>query len=151
MCEGRDPCRGFSGNWQDTYLDLKKRGFLRGLSGKRLLLPPLDRTELQSRGALRRWALAAAVPAIRARGAGAGGGKRRGVHGKLEGALTDGEDGEESLNFGDGRESQPAGLVPDGGLHRWPSGDGKEVAASSPALWNSPRRRPAPGTPHAAA
>jgi hypothetical protein len=57
MCEGRDPCRGFSANWQDTYMDLKKRGFLRGLSEKRLLLPPLDRTELQSRGALRRWAL----------------------------------------------------------------------------------------------
>jgi hypothetical protein len=37
--------------------------------------------------------------------------KRRGVHGELEGALTDGEDGGESLNFGDGRESRPAGSV----------------------------------------
>jgi hypothetical protein len=50
MCEGRNPCRGFSGIWQDTYLDLMKRGFLRGLSEKWLLLPPLDRTELESRG-----------------------------------------------------------------------------------------------------
>jgi hypothetical protein len=31
---------GFLENWHDTYLYLIKRGFLRGLSEKRLLLPP---------------------------------------------------------------------------------------------------------------
>jgi hypothetical protein len=130
---------GFPENWQDTNLDFINRGFLRGLSEKRASSSflRLNRAGELSAGGL--WA--AAVPTVMARGAVAGGGRRRGVHGEHGGALTGRGDGRRMAGDGEQKHRRRLMAVV---VFWWLIGDDEGLRRCSTSTWTSWRPRLGP-------